>query len=79
MPDPILTLEAARSALEAEYKAASDALRAFPRLPNGLAPDSVKSLPEYREAKAASDRAFQALRAFNKAHKPTLGPRYAER
>jgi hypothetical protein len=76
MPDPILT-EAARSALEAEYASACEAMRVFPRMPNGLTPDSVKALPEYRSAKDARDKAFAALRAFNKTNKPTRKPRYA--
>lgn len=31
----------------------------------GLTPDSVKAMPEWRQAKAAFDRAFAELRAFN--------------
>ncbi len=70
--------EAARNVLRAEYKAASDALNAIPGLssgPMGLTPDSVRSSPEYRAARAASDRAFQALRRFNAANPPPRGPR----
>ncbi len=70
--------ETARRALEAESKAASDALRALPGVGSGamgLTPDSVRSSSEYRAARAASDRAFQALRRFNAANPPPRGPR----
>lgn len=52
--------------LEATLDAASARLRAFPRLENGLTPDSVKALPEWRRAKADTDTAFKALQVFNK-------------
>lgn len=60
--------KAAKNALYAEMKAASKVLKAIPGVnsgPNGLTPDSVKQSPEFRAAKAACDRAFQAVRSFN--------------
>jgi len=48
-----------------EYRAASRVLSAFPRLANGLTPDTVKATHEYRAAKARADAKFQALRAIN--------------
>jgi hypothetical protein len=49
-------------ALEMRLAVAGVALRAFPRLPNGLTPDSTKLLPGYRAARIESDTAFAALR-----------------
>jgi hypothetical protein len=43
----------------------SKVLKSFPRLSNGLTPDSVKASTEYKSAKANYQRAFSALRAFN--------------
>ena len=60
--------KAAQDQLYAEMKLAGAALKRFPRLANGLTPDSVKFSPEYRAAKAACDRAFEAVRAFNSRH-----------
>lgn len=54
-----------RDALEAETKAAGLALKAFPKGPMGLTPDSVKATLEYKSAKNRYDKAFAALRAFN--------------
>jgi len=36
------------------------------RLPNGLTPDHIKALPEWKEAKAKFTRAFSELRELNK-------------
>lgn len=36
-----------------------------PKGPFGLTPDNVKAMPEYRQMKAAYDRAFEAQRSFN--------------
>lgn len=54
-----------KEALEAAYKHASDTLQAFPRLGNGLTPDSVRALPEWQEAKQKYNHAFENLRNFN--------------
>ena len=51
--------------LEAESDAAGAALKVFPKGPMGLTPDVVRATPEYRAAKARSDKAFQRLRDFN--------------
>lgn len=56
--------------LEARLDAASATLAAFPRGAMGLTPDSVKALPEWRDAKAAVDKAFADLRAFNASFVP---------
>jgi hypothetical protein len=54
-----------RDLAESEVKAAAEILKKFPSLSNGLTPDSVRSLPEYRAAKARSDKAFAHLRKVN--------------
>ena len=51
--------------LEAEAKATSEVLRAFPRGPTGLTPDAVRATPEYRAAKTANDTVFARQRQFN--------------
>ncbi len=58
-------LLAARSHAEAEHKAASAALAAHPRGPNGMTPDHVKATPEYRRDKARFAAAHEALRHVN--------------
>ena len=56
---------AAKAAAEADVRAASDALKKFPRGPMGLTPDHVKFSPEFRAAKLRYDAAFARLRAVN--------------
>lgn len=56
---------AAKAAAEADVRAASDALKQFPRGPMGLTPDHVKFSPEFRAAKRRYDAAFARLRAVN--------------
>lgn len=51
--------------IEKEMAAAEAAMRAFPRGAMGLPPESVRLSPEYRAAKARTDKAFARLRAFN--------------
>lgn len=51
--------------LRAEVKETEDTLRTFPRGPTGLVSDRVRTSADYRAAKAAFDRAFSKLRAFN--------------
>ncbi len=63
-------IEAARATLHSEYMAASKAMKAFPRGPLGLTPNTVKASPEWKAAKRSSDAAFAALRRFNQVHKP---------
>lgn len=61
--------------LHNEARAAAARLRAIPGVGSGamgLTPDVVKARPDYRAAKAESDRAFAALRAFNGAHAKAL-------
>jgi hypothetical protein len=61
-----------RDALNAELRAATDALNALtdelagdaPRI-MGLTPDSVKADPRWKAAKSKVDRVFQTLRRFN--------------
>lgn len=55
-----------QGALYADYSEASDALKLFPTLSNGLTPDSVKELPEYQSARTKSKSAFDALCKFNR-------------
>lgn len=58
-------IEAARAELWRRHKECGDAMRAFPRGPMGLTPDSVRAMPEWQVARAAADKAFAELRAFN--------------
>jgi len=58
-------LEARRDAAERAVKAASAALRRYPRDPLGLTPDAVKASPAWRADKARYDNAFRALQAAN--------------
>jgi hypothetical protein len=51
--------------LEKEMAEAEAVIRAFPRGAMGLPPESVRLSPEYRAAKARTDKAFARLRAFN--------------
>ena len=51
--------------LEAESTRTGKALDSFPKGPMNLTPDSVRATPEWRAAKSAADRAFQAYRNFN--------------
>lgn len=51
--------------LERAVEATGRAMRAFPRGPMGLTPDSVKITPEYKTARRAFQKAFEALRAHN--------------
>lgn len=62
--------KAARDAIEARLKAASDTLKAIPGIgsgPMGLTPDHIKSSPEYREANRAYLAIHHELRRFNSA------------
>jgi len=52
-------------ALEEKSKLAGAVLKKFPSGPMGLTPDSVRTSPEFRKAKADFDSAFSALRKFN--------------
>lgn len=56
---------AKQAALEADVALTGEALKSFPRLPNGLVPDEVRSTSQYREAKSKFDAAFTRLRNFN--------------
>lgn len=57
--------KSSQSVLRCAVDLASEKLRSFPRLPNGLTPDDVRQTPEYRLAKCTFDLAFSAERAFN--------------
>ena len=60
-----------RGVLDAEYESAATKLKSIPGVGSGqmgLTPDLVRATPEYRTAKQAVDRAFQAVRNFNGAH-----------
>lgn len=59
---------ALQGALEADLRAAYAGLQAIDGVgtgPFGLTPDAIKADPEYRAAKAATDKAFARLRGFN--------------
>ena len=59
------TFKKLRAVLDAEYNVASEAIRTFPRLANGLTPDSVRATTEYKSVKSQLDCAFSKVRAFN--------------
>lgn len=52
-------------ALSAQCDNASDVLNTFPRLENGLTPDNVRALPEWKAAKLAYDVAFKKMQDIN--------------
>lgn len=56
-----------QASLELRMKIASTSMKAFEHLraPNGLYPDSVKILREWRQAKVMYDLAFTQSRSFN--------------
>lgn len=56
---------AKQAQLEAESTRLGRAMNAFPKGPMNLTPDSVRATPEWKAAKAASDKSFQAYRNFN--------------
>jgi hypothetical protein len=60
-----MTDEEMRDSLEAELRRFSGILKSFPKGPMNLTPDPVKATPEWKAAKAATDKAFANLRAFN--------------
>jgi len=60
--------KATASLLNSDYDAAIRNLKAIPGVGSGqmgLTPDDVRARPDYRIAKAAMDKAFAELRAFN--------------
>lgn len=62
------TFKEAQAVLEEIVERTGKVLREIPGVgsgPMGLTPDAIKASPEYRAAKAAYDKAFAALRAFN--------------
>lgn len=66
MSDPSYSeAKALSDRLNAHASEAGAVLKAFPRLPSGLVPDAIRLSAEYQLAKAAYDRAFAKLRAFN--------------
>ena len=63
-----MTYEEARAykqELEKRNKTYSDILNSFEKYSNGLTPDHVRVLPEWREARKASENSFAELRNFN--------------
>ena len=55
-----------RDNLEGHVSRLGAKLKEFPRLSNGLTPDSVRAKPEYGFAKRQFDLAFSDLQNFNK-------------
>lgn len=51
--------------IDGEVRAASAALRTFPKGAYGITPDAVKFSQEYRAAKTACDAAVARQRAYN--------------
>ena len=62
---PFEEAKAELALIEKEMAAAEEGMRAFPRGTMGLPPENVRLSPEYRAAKARTDKAFARLRAFN--------------
>lgn len=52
-------------ALDLETSEASKALQTFPRGPMGLTPDSVKTSPEWKQAKTNYEKVNIKSKAFN--------------
>jgi len=52
--------------IEKLLRTANVTLQNFPRLANGLTPDSTKTLPEWQAAKAESERWMRSLQRHNK-------------
>ena len=61
------TLRASLATIDEELSAISAKLNApeFPRLANGLAPDHVRAMPEYKALRAQYARGFDKLRTLN--------------
>jgi len=58
----------AQAVLEQQVASTTEAFRKIPGVgsgPMGLTPDHIRLSPEYRNAKAAFEAAFAALRNFN--------------
>lgn len=68
--------KAAKVAIERKVDEASKALKAFPRMANGLTPDNVKASAEYRKAKTDYDRTFAEQRSFNTQFMRLFGKQY---
>lgn len=62
---PFEEAKAELALIENEMAAAGAVMRTFPSGAMGLPPESVRLSPEYRAAKARTDKAFARLRAFN--------------
>jgi len=75
-----MTYEEARAykqELEDQNKTYSDILNSFEKYPNGLTPDHIRSSPEWKEARKASENAFSELRDFNAWFVKTFKKEYA--
>jgi hypothetical protein len=64
-PTPFEEAKTELALIEKEMAAAEAVMQTFPRGAMGLPPESVRLSPEYRAAKARTDKAFARLRAFN--------------
>lgn len=65
MPTQYQIAKTARDVIETNYNKACDAMKQFPKLPNGLIPDEVRATDAYRVAKRDLDRTFSLLREYN--------------
>lgn len=70
-PEQLATLRDERDALDRAWRDAGRRLKLYPRDASGLVLESVKT-PVYRADRAACDKAFAALQAFNKRHRKVL-------
>lgn len=64
--------------LETAVSIASATLKAFPKGPLGLTPDSVKATAEYQAAKEQHDRCTARLREYNTMFLKTFKREYAQ-
>ena len=57
----------ARDVLDSDVGRLGAILRAYPKGPMNLTPDTIRATPEWKAVKAEFDSAFQRLRKFNAA------------
>ena len=75
-----MTYEEARThkqELEDKNKFYSDILNSFEKYPNGLTPNHIRLLQEWKDARKASESSFAELRNFNAWFVKTFKKEYA--
>ena len=69
-------LDSTRDKILASCKETGDALKGYPRSPNGLVVEAVRLSSEYRAKKAAYAAAHEALRQFNRKYSTAARRRF---